>query len=298
MSMKRLTHDRYAEKLKAAHPRYELLSQYTTARGKIKVRCCMHGETYDVQAQSLTTTGQSLKCCGKDRSRAATQRSVLRAKANLADKIAKHGRLELISSDNYKNQRSKVLCKCLTCGEQAMLTADNATMGQGINCICHLQIRIANGKKTWTPELVAKAVEARQLLGISNPHDSVELALKGDVLPGSCSLYLYESPVKGLAKFGIAKVVEKRARQEGYGKPLVEPRTYASRVQAILIEQAYKYGFGVKAPAELSNWCGKTELTDSSPEEFEEQVNDLERALLELGSEQFAIDYCGVKSFA
>ena len=112
----------------------------------------------------------------------------------------------------------------------------------------------------WSIELVTKAVDAREAAGWSNPHDSVDLALKGEVLAGSCDLYLYESPIQGLSKFGIAKDPEKRSKQDGYGKQLVAHRSYASRVTAVLIEQAYKYSHAVKPPAELSNWCGRTEL--------------------------------------
>ena len=141
-----------------------------------------------------------------------------------------------------------------------------------------------------------QAVAAREAAGWSNPHDSVALALKGDVLPGTCDLYLYESPVKGLSKFGISNDCERRSKQDGYGLQLVPHRSYASRVTAILIEQAYKYSYGVKAPAQLSDWCGRTELTDATPEEFEERINELEAALQELGLEAFASEYTGINA--
>ena len=147
----------------------------------------------------------------------------------------------------------------------------------------------------WSIDLVAKAVRARDLAGWSNPYDSVELALKGGVLPGTCELYLYESPVDGLSKFGIAKDPKKRSRQEGYGVQLVPHRSYASRVNAVLIEQAYKYSYAVKPPAQLAGWCGRTELTDATPAEFQERIIELERALQELGPEAFADEYTGYR---
>jgi hypothetical protein len=294
MSMKRLTHDQYAEALKAAHPHYELLSQYATGRSKVNVRCTKHGKTYDVTARSLTTTGQALKCCGNVRSKAATQRSIAKALASLSDRIAVHGRLTLLSANNYKTQRSKVLCKCNACGDERMVSADNASQGQGIDCACRLQGRIEHGKKFWTPELVAKGIEARMAAGWSNPIDSLQNALTGNLVNNMpTALYLYQSPIDGLAKYGISVKPEQRSKQEGYGQQLVPHRNYASRVTAILIEQAYKYGYGLKPPAELESWCGRSELTDATPDEFESRIAELERALLELGQEQFARDYCG-----
>ena len=294
MSMKRLTHDQYAEALKAAHPHYELLSQYVNSRSKVKVRCTKHGETHEVVARSLTTTGQSLMCCGKRRQMAAAQKTAAQAKATLGEAIKCHGRLRLISAKGYKSQRSKVLCQCVICGDQAMVSADNARSGQGINCTCRLQSRIEHGKKSWTPELVAMGIDARMAAGWSNPVDSVHNALTGELINNvPTALYLYASPITGLAKYGIAVDPDKRAKAGGYGAQLAPHRTYASRVTAVLIEQAYKYGYGMKPPAELAGWCGRTELTDATAKEFEDRIAELEHALLSLGQEQFARDYCG-----
>lgn len=294
MSMKSLTHNQYAEALKSAHPRYELLSQYANGRSKVKVRCSEHDQTFEVTARSLTTTGQGLRCCGNVRSKAATQRSIAKALASLSDRIEVHGRLTLLSADNYKTQRSKVLCKCNACGDERMVLAVNASKGQGIECACRLQSRVTQGKKSWTPELAAKGVTARMAAGWSNPIDSLQNALTGNLVNNMpTALYLYQSPIDGLAKYGISVKPEQRSKQEGYGQQLTPHRNYASRVTAILIEQAYKYGYGLKPPAELGSWCGRSELTDATPDEFESRIAELERALLELGQEQFARDYCG-----
>lgn len=289
--MKRLTHDQYAERLKAAHPCYELLSEYKNVRSKVKVRCTVHNEIHEVVAQSLTTTGQSLMCCGKLQQHASRREGAKRA---LADRIAAHGRLRLISLDGYKNNRSKVLCQCNKCGDKARVAADNAAQGQGLNCSCRQQGRVEHGKKSWTPEIAQKGVAAREAAGWSNPVDSVHNALTGELINNvPTALYLYAAPVPGFAKYGIAAKPAKRAKAGGYGEQLAAPRTYASRVTAVLIEQAYKYGYGVKPPAELAGWCGRTELTDATVEEFQERIAELERALLSLGKEQFARDYCG-----
>ena len=291
MYMKRLTHDQYAEALKAAHPHYELLSEYKNGRSKVKVRCTVHNEIHEVVAKSLTTTGQSLMCCGKLKQHTNQKE---KAKKNLADRIASHGRLRLVSLDGYKNSKSKVLCQCNKCGEKGQVEATNASQGQGLNCSCRQQKRVEHGKKSWTPDLVRKGVEARQAAGWSNPVDSIHNALTGELVNNvPTALYLYESPVTGLAKYGISVRPEIRSKQEGYGAQLVPHRNYASRVTAVLIEQAYKYSHGLKPPAELASWCGRSELTDATPDEFSERIDELERALLELGQEQFARDYCG-----
>lgn len=296
MSMERLTHEQYAANLRAAHPSYELLSEYRNGRGKVKVRCLEHNLTYEVVARSLTTSGQSLMCCGKVRQDAARKKKSREAFATLADRIKAKGRLELVSADGYKSIRSKVLCRCVACGEKRLVNADNATQGQGIDCSCRLAVQVENGKKAWSIDLIQKAVAAREAAGWSNPHDSVERALKGEVLPGACALYLYESPIKGLSKFGISNDCEKRAKEGGYGQQLVPHRSYPSRVDAVLIEQAYKFGYGLQPPAELSDWCGRTELTDATPSEFEERIDELEKALYELGPEAFASEYTGCRA--
>ena len=294
--MKRLTHEQYAEALKAAHPDYELLSQYRNARSKVLVRCTKHDYMCEVIARSLTTSKQGMKCCGQVAQAALRREESRRALATLSDRIKAKGRLELVSADGYKTIRSKVLCKCVACGEQKMVAADNATQGQGIDCSCRLAVRVKSGKKAWSIELIEKAVAAREAAGWGNPCDSVELALKGEVLPGTCDLYLYESPVKGLSKFGISSDCERRAKQGGYGAQLLPHRHYSSRVNAVLIEQAYKFSYGVKPPSELSDWCGRTELTDATPAEFEERIEELEKALYELGPEVFASEYTGCKA--
>ena len=293
MSMKPLTHDQYKAVLLTAHPNYELKSVYSSGRGKVTVHCCTHGETHQVTARSLTTSNQSLKCCGKARQHTSRREKGIKS---LLEGAARHGRVEVLSADGYTNNRSKVLCRCLICKETAKAEAANIYVGQGIDCSCRLAVRVQSGKKAWSHELVMQAVAAREAAGWSNPHDSVALALKGDVLPGTCDLYLYESPVKGLSKFGISNDCERRSKQDGYGLQLVPHRSYASRVTAILIEQAYKYSYGVKAPAQLSDWCGRTELTDATPEEFEERINELEAALQELGLEAFASEYTGINA--
>lgn len=294
MSMRRLTHEQYAKALKAAHPGYELLSQYVNARTKVLVRCIKHNEVHEVVAQSLTTTGQSMKCCGKRRQMDAVQKTAQQAMAALGEAIKSHGRLQLISAKGYKSQRSKVLCQCVNCGDQAMVAANNAKSGQGINCACRLQSRVEHGKKSWTPEIAALGVDARMAAGFSNPIDSVQNALTGDLVNNvPTSLYLYASPISGLAKYGIAVNPDQRAKVGGYGKQLAPHRNYASRVTAVLIEQAYRYGYGMKPPAELAGWCGRTELTDATPSEFQERIEELEKALHELGAEAFASEYTG-----
>ena len=290
--MKGLTHSQYAKALAAAHPSYELRSQYTNGRSYVVVYCADHCYESSVIARSLTTSKQALKCCGDAQYKA---NQLAKSIAKLPDQVAKHGRLMVVSVDGYKNNRSKILCRCNECGEAKSIEAANATMGQGIDCACRFVKRQENGRKVmsdpvYVKELVEKAVMAR---GWRNPVDTVENALNGSLVDAPTYLYLYESPLPGLYKYGISIDPERRARNGGYGERVLPLRKYVGRAGAVLIEQAYKYGYGLKPPEELREWCGRSELTDGTPEEFDERIEELEIALLELGAEAFAATYCG-----
>ena len=71
---------------------------------------------------------------------------------------------------------------------------------------------------------------------------------------------------------------------------LIEPRKYADRDLAVLIEGAFQFSYGVGASPQLG--IGWTELTDRSPAEFLELISELEQALEELGAWDFAEEYC------
>ena len=74
---------------------------------------------------------------------------------------------------------------------------------------------------------------------------------------------------------------------------MIEPRRYHDRDDAVLIEQAYKFGWScIETPKALEGWTGNTELTMQSGDEFEIVIEMLEVELLRLGSWDFAREYC------
>ena len=109
---------------------------------------------------------------------------------------------------------------------------------------------------------------------------------------GSVYIYLYESHDKNFNKYGISKKPRDRAKNGGYGEKLIEPRFYPERRDGVLVEQAFKYGYGSDIPKTLEDWVGNTELTNLSPREFEEIIDELDAMLIELGRWDFAEEYC------
>ena len=76
-------------------------------------------------------------------------------------------------------------------------------------------------------------------------------------------------------------------------KKLIEPRKYHDRDDAVLIEQAYKFGWScIDVPNSLESWVGCTELTTQTGDEFELVIELLEVELLRLGRWNFAREYC------
>ena len=67
---------------------------------------------------------------------------------------------------------------------------------------------------------------------------------------------------------------------------------FPQREDAVLIEQAYKFGWGCLPPETLKDWIGNTELTDAGLEDFVETIDELIQALNDLGRWKFAEEYC------
>ena len=126
-------------------------------------------------------------------------------------------------------------------------------------------------------------------------HDNVWRALTGKLKRGQNKitlLYLYESPFNGFNKYGITSSLERREKSGDYGEQLIEPHSYPNRSDAVLIEQAFKYGWGIERPEEASGYEGGTELTELEPLEFEEIIEELECAFAEMGAWRFAEEFC------
>jgi hypothetical protein len=176
----------------------------------------------------------------------------------------------------YKNQNSPLLMRCKKHGEVHFATWQQIVQGCGIRCC-----RLENLRKIGKRSLNRFAVDSVWRV-LANMNDR----------SGKTWLYLYESPVRPFNKFGISNEINKRVVSGEYGDRLIQPRFYSNREDAVLIEQAFKYGYGSNSPEELSDWVGHTELTTLDPGEFLEVVEELERALFVMGRWEFAEEYC------
>jgi len=267
MGNKKTTAEHRAECEKLGH--VELLSEYVRTNQKCTYRCLVHNEIHDALPLAIIK-GHGLRCCSVASNRAVQAKRQARCAAEYDAKLAKVGRLERV--DPYVKASVKTRHRCLEHGEINSITPNNALRGRGLSC-CQLASRILNGG--W---------------------DSVHRALLGTLrFPGSAVIYLFKTPNPEYLKFGISNDEVGRAERGHYGKLVIQPRSYLDRADAVLIEQAFKYGHAVAlddVPKNLANWEGRSELTNYTATEFEGIIQELEENLLKLGRWKFAEEYC------
>ncbi len=180
----------------------------------------------------------------------------------------------------YNGDKGKLEFLCLKHDEKHPSTPTSVKQGVGLKC-CAREASVKSGKR----------------MGIINGGklDNVWRALTGQlrqVSDGETLLYLYESPASGYNKYGISGQLDRRAKDGEYGEQLIEPHAFPERADAVLVEQAFKFGWGIDPPHELLEWEGKSELTNLEPNEFEEIIIELEVALCKSGRWLFAEEYC------
>ena len=257
--------------------RVQYISGYIDNKTNARYRCLAHNEEHEALPNNVQR-GQGLKCCLEASQRASNERANERCKESYAKDIEEIGILKPM--EEYIDNETPIIHKCLIHNELGPCAPYNAKMGKGIWC-CKLA--------------------ASRRVGISSTNrfmpDSVWKVLTGkNDIKGPTYLYLYESPVTGFNKFGIAKNLDHRRYTGNYGNELIEPIFYLDREDAVLIEQAYKYGHAeIKWPPELDDWSGKSELTMQTPDDFMEVITDLQEKLLRLGRWKFAEEYCDPK---
>ena len=255
--------------------RVELIGNFKGTFHKSLYRCLEHGEEHEADPSQILA-GHGLKCCLNEARKKHADEVKAKAAERYDDAIALHGKVERI--DPYIGSTERIRHRCIKHRKIGLLAPKKALIGQGLKC-CLNEFR-AEWAKHWG-----------EMNGA--PYERVSNALLHDPqITGNAWLYLFESPIACINKFGISRNLIQRARQGGYGKMLIEPRFYANRREALMIEQAYKYGYSCKPPKELADWKGRTELTNQNPEDFAATIEELEEALYKLGEWAFAEDYC------
>ena len=255
------------------HGKLRRIEAYVGSKTPIKHLCLIHHKECPV-APSDGRVGKGGHCCLQaawvnDNLRFTHEQFIARLAECNPD-------VEWISG-NYVNNRSKVTFRCRKHDHtQPDVWAMQLLAGHGLKC-CGIE----NSRKVGRNSLNGSTV------------DNVWRALTDRLsAKGSAHLYLFESPVAGLSKYGIGRDPAKRKRVGGYGKQLIEHRFFPDRRDAVLVEQAFKYGYGIAAPAELADWVGREELTPLKPDEFLDVIEQLEAALDQIGRWAFAEEYC------
>ena len=257
----------------AEHSKLQRIEAYVDSKTPIKHRCLIHNEEHPV-APSDGRIGKGARCCleagwANENLRFTHEQFIARLAERNPD-------IEWISGE-YINNQSKLTCRCKKHDHtQPNVWAMQVLAGHGLKC-CGIE----NSREVGRNSLNGSTV------------DNVWRSLTNRLsTKGNAYLYLFESPISGLNKYGIGRDPGKRKRDGGYGKQLIEHRFFPDRRDAVLIEQAFKYGFGVAEPAELADWVGREELTNLQPEEFLEVIEHLEEALSRMGRWEFAEEYC------
>lgn len=262
---------------------FSLIGKYIGHKYPTMHHCKRHNKTLPIRPGSLLG-GQKMQCCWEAAMIKHSQRRMTAAAKDFVQRLAQaNPDMELIGE--YLGTNTKTLFRCKKHGEIHLAAPKQRLKGQGLHC-CHVANGKAMGRLTgplngWRGDSVWEV-----LAGRSTRHESA-------------ILYLFDSPDTPLLKYGITSDdPEKRKRRSWlpgaaavrYGKLLIEPRNYPNRDQAVLIEGAYQFSYGIDASREIG--IGWTELTDASPQEFLERIEELEEALLELGPWDFAEEYC------
>jgi hypothetical protein len=273
-SRKELAASLYDDRL-SRHNKLERIESYKGAHVPILHRCLVHG-LIGLQTPNGGKSGRGLRCCVE----AAREVNARTKRQSVIDRL--NNELSDINPNltwiggEYKNQNTRLVMQCKKHGETHLASWQQIAQGCGIRCC-----RIENLRRIGKRSLNRFDVDSVwRVLSRKNQRD------------GSAWIYLYESPEKGLNKFGISNDLNKRAKYGGYGEKLIEPRFYPERDDAVLIEQAFKFGYGCEPPERLNNWTGNTELTTLTAEEFTEVIEELERELLERGRWRFAEEFC------
>ena len=269
----------YDEKILAIG-KVERIDEYLGIHKSITHRCLIHGEIHSASPAQILN-GSGLKCCLLASAAANAKKMREKAARELVEDLKKKNPNIIWESGEYKNDRTNLNFFCLIHEETHPASPSNVKRGQGLKC-CHRATVSKNGLMTHAINSISYDTAFRAL------NDELERK-------GNAQLYFYESPEKGFNKYGISVKASNRASSGGYGQQLMEPHFFADRRDAVLIEQAFRFGWGIEPPESLKNWAGKNELTQMNAEQFQKILSDLEMQLVNLGRWEFAEKYCDPK---
>ncbi len=240
-------------------------------------KCLRHGK------RARTTPNHALKgrgiyCCQFEGFRSDAQKRNKNAANSFRARLREKTDRGLWHSGDYIDSRTKINFFCINHEEVHPALPNDVLGGKGLKCCKREAVRKV-GRQTGPLNSASFDNVWRALLGVLER-------------TGPAELYLYASPQHGYFKYGISKRRKARAQQGGYGEQLMEPRFYPMRDDAVLVEQAFKFGWGIEPPDCLKSWPGCTELTCLHPNEFIDIVMELEQFLLDEGRWGFAEKYC------
>lgn len=280
---------KYLEYLKEyAGGNFSLVGEYIDRHTAVDHHCKSHDATLPVAPGGLLG-GQKMTCCWDAAMKLQGQQRMTEAASDFVERLVRaNPDMELVGE--YLGTNVKTLFHCKKHNETHLAAPKQRLRGQGLHC-CHVANGRAMGRLTgplngWQGDSVWQS-----LTGRSTRHEETWL-------------YLFDSPDTELLKYGItSETTDARKRRSWlpgikairYGNQLIEPRHYARRDDAVLIEAAYQFSYGCEADPELG--IGWTELTDRTPEEFESLVIELEEALYEMSPWDFAEEYCDPVQF-
>ena len=284
----------------ARHGKVIRLEEYIDKSTPIYHLCLEHQKHFEAPPGKCRS-GHGLKCCQIE---PIVERGKELARKNaeeFQEKLENFNPTLVWVSGEYINCRSTLQFYCTRHRQvhpakpkdvlQRRLTGPQKGRKTGLECCRIAQCR-KNGKERG-PALGKKYGPINSAFN-GKTNDTVWRALSGTLAhSGNCELYLHESPFPQYFKYGISKKIKRRSSQGKYGKQLIQPRFFPQRADCVLIEQAFKYGWGVQdVPEGLAGWVGKTELTQMPPKEFESVIAELEADLVSLGAWKFAENYC------
>ena len=252
------------------------IDEYQGADIKIEHVCLVHGFR-DFARPADAIRGIGLVCCQVEGSAKSAKQSNAKAKKEFLSKLARiNPKMQWISGE-YEHARSVMRFRCLEHNFEGESYPNRVLDGQGLKCCL-----IANARKIGL-QYGGGSEHVWQVL-IGEPERT-----------GRAYLYLYESKFADYNKYGITGNLPRRKKMGGYGKSLIKPLEFAHREDALLVEQAFKFNYGIEPPSIAHSWVGNTELTRMHANDFERIVKEYERQISDYGRWAFAEGNCDLE---
>ena len=249
------------------------IGEYLGAGIKIEHVCLEHGYK-DLILPEDAKNGIGLACCRLASVRKNAKRRQAKAKNEFLEKLSRlNPKMQWISGE-YEHARSVMRFRCLEHNFEGESYPNQVLSGTGLKCC-----------------LRANAREMGLKYGAGSEH--VWQVLIGQPLrTGQACLYFYKSKFPDYNKYGITANLPRRKRMGEYGDPLTKPLEFTDREDALLVEQAFKFNYGIKPPTIAQFWIGNTELTQMNATEFMPIIKGYIEKLSDYGRWAFAEEYC------